>query len=323
MALLSVVWRASKYRLSCVCIKKGRLMLLYEDHKSDEEHKGVVYSLAFSPDGSALVSAGKDGALFLRDAFGQRHSIIEREDNSHPIHSVAYADDGTLVVGGGFGWQVYRQDNSGSWHVHGLNKTTPTNSLAILDDNTLAVGTGDRLQATPGALELWDLNTGRKREPRFPEPNGVSVVAACPSRRRVAWVAGHRQVRVWETLKQKKPTDFNQLKSCRAIAFNPEGTHIAAAVDYGVKIYNLERGTEKFELRHGGRVEAVAYSPDGSTLATGSWDQTVKLWDAASGQERATYKWPIGRVHCLVFAPDGLRLTAGGDQGTVVVWDVD
>jgi WD40 repeat protein len=70
-------------------------------------------------------------------------------------------------------------------------------------------------------------------------------------------------------------------------------------------------------------VSAVAYSPDGSTIATGSWDMTVKLWDAATGKERTTFRWPIGRVYCLAYAPDGLRLAAGGDEGKTVVWDLE
>jgi WD40 repeat protein len=297
-------------------------MLLYEDHKSDEKSKRVVQALAFSPDGSALFSAGNDGAVILRDAFGQRHSIIEREENSLPVHSLAYSDDGSLLVGGAFGWQGYRREGKSSWQVFKLTKTTPTNAIALLNEDTLAVGTGELLRTTEGVFELWDLNTGRRREPRFLEQYGVWAVATCPSRRMVAWSTGHRKVRVWEILKHK-PIDYPQRKNCRAVAFNPEGTQLAAAVDYGVKIYNLEKQVERFELRHGGIVDAVAYSPDGTTLASGSWDQTVKLWDAASGQERATFKWPIGRVYSLVYALDGLRLAAGGDQGTVVVWDVD
>ena len=70
-------------------------------------------------------------------------------------------------------------------------------------------------------------------------------------------------------------------------------------------------------------VYALAFSPDGSTLASGSWDQTVRLWDVATGRERASFKWPIGRVTALAYAPDGLRLAAGGDLGAVVVWDVE
>ena len=67
----------------------------------------------------------------------------------------------------------------------------------------------------------------------------------------------------------------------------------------------------------------MAFSPDGSTVATGSWDQSLRLWDAASGAERACFKWPAGKVYSLAYAPDGLRLAAGTDQGKVVVWDVD
>jgi WD40 repeat protein len=292
-------------------------MLLYEDHK-------VVYTIAVSPDGSALVSAGIDGALFLRDAAGQRHPIIEREPNTLPIHSVAYAMDGSLVVGGAGGWLGYRKNSAGSWQVFGLHKATPTNALAFLDERTLAVGTGDRLRQTPGAFELWDLATGLRREPRFSEPNGVRAVAVSPARRMVAWVTAHRKVRVWETLKNDKTIDFPQRKDCPAVAINPAGTQLAAAVDWTVKVYNIEKRTERFELKgHKGTVSAVAFSPDGATIATGSWDQTVKLWDAATGQERATFKWPIGRVYCLTYAPDGLRLVAGGDLGAVVVWDMD
>jgi WD40 repeat protein len=125
-------------------------------------------------------------------------------------------------------------------------------------------------------------------------------------------------------LKNNKTIDFPQRKDCPAVALNPAGTQLAAAVDWTVKVYNIEKRTERFELKgHKGTVSAVAFSPDGATIATGSWDQTVKLWDAATGQERATFKWPIGRVYCLTYAPDGLRLVAGGDLGAVVVWDMD
>jgi WD40 repeat protein len=305
-------------------------MLLYEDHKEDhkasedhKDHKGVVYAVAFSADGSTLVSAGRDGALFLRDAAGERHPIIAREPNTLSIHSVAYAMDGSLLVGGAFGWHGYRQNSAGSWQVLGHLETTPTNALAFLDEYTLAVGTGDRNHKTAGAFELWDIATGRRREPRFTEPNGVRAVAVSPARRMVAWATAHRIVRVWEILKHK-PFDFPQPKDCPAVALSPDGTRLAAAVDYAVKVYNIEKRYERFELKgHKGTVSAVVFSPDGATIATGSWDHTVKLWDAATGQERATFKWPIGRVYCLAYAPDGLRLVAGGDNGSVVVWDMD
>ena len=64
-----------------------------------------------------------------------------------------------------------------------------------------------------------------------------------------------------------------------------------------------------------------AYSPDGKRLAAVSADSTVKVWDAATGQETLTLKGHSGAVESLAFSPDGHRLgTASGDQ-TVKLWD--
>ena len=68
---------------------------------------------------------------------------------------------------------------------------------------------------------------------------------------------------------------------------------------------------------------ALAYSPDGRFLLTGSWDKTVKLWDAETGLERMSYAWPTERVQAVVYAPDGLRAAAAGQSGAVVVWDME
>ena len=62
-------------------------------------------------------------------------------------------------------------------------------------------------------------------------------------------------------------------------------------------------------------VDAVAFSPDGKTLATGGWDDLVRLWDVASGHLRATLNGPPNWVRCLAFSPDGKFLASGGDVG--------
>jgi WD40 repeat protein len=200
----------------------------------------------------------------------------------------------------------------------------PGTSLAMLDDKTLAVGFGDRVKGEAGKLELWDVAAGRKRPEVIRESNGVRAVATCPAKRMVAWVTGHRKVCIWETIKSGR-SEFPQPKDCHAVALSPDGTQLAAAVDYGVRVYTIADRCRlpRFELRHKGQVSSVAFSPDGSTIATGSWDETVKLWDAATGLERATFRWGIGRIYCLAYAPDGLRLAAGSDLGKIVVWDME
>ena len=74
---------------------------------------------------------------------------------------------------------------------------------------------------------------------------------------------------------------------------------------------------------HPGRICQVAFTPEGQTLASVSWDETVRLWDVDTGHERAAFDWHIGAVHCLAFAPDGMTAAAGGSDHSILVWDQD
>jgi WD40 repeat protein/serine/threonine protein kinase len=73
---------------------------------------------------------------------------------------------------------------------------------------------------------------------------------------------------------------------------------------------------------HEGEVRCVAFHPDGSLIATGGDDGTVRLWDTAGGEERHVFRRPVGnRALCVAFSPDGSRLASGGDRGALLIWD--
>src|SRR3712207_4503941 len=79
--------------------------------------------------------------------------------------------------------------------------------------------------------------------------------------------------------------------------------------------------TSKEYKGHGALVFSVAVSPDGSTLATASFDNTIKLWDLKSGKEKSTLKGHTSPVYSVVFSPDGNLLASGGADNTIRVWD--
>jgi WD40 repeat protein len=69
------------------------------------------------------------------------------------------------------------------------------------------------------------------------------------------------------------------------------------------------------------KVFAVAVSPDGRTIASGASDRTVRLWEAATGEERATLRTHPSHPRAVAFTPDGRTVASGGADGAIILWD--
>jgi WD40 repeat protein len=74
-------------------------------------------------------------------------------------------------------------------------------------------------------------------------------------------------------------------------------------------------------IPHSKAVTSVTFSPDGASMLSGSWDSTVKLWDAATGALVRTFEGHSEAVWSVGFSPDGARVLSGSTDQTIKLWD--
>ncbi|NDJ76316.1 MAG: WD40 repeat domain-containing protein [Chloroflexi bacterium] len=124
------------------------------------------------------------------------------------------------------------------------------------------------------------------------------------------------------------PTASTLLTSARALIDNCRGGAVVVdtpplASDYqGITAANAAQVQALLVLDgHTDSVGALTWSPDGTQLASGSYDQTVRVWDAASGTQVAIFQENNDRVSEVSWSSDGTRLASGSGDGTLRIWD--
>ena len=257
-----------------------------------------THSLAFSPDGSLLAAGSRDGRVRVwrrsealqPGAAGAPAMAIEAHDKG--VNQVAFSPDGSLLASGGNDavarfWDLANGDSLGLM----IGGTSAVPSIAFAPDgNTLAVVNGEvvRLRQVGDERITGTLKAG----------GSLYSVAYSPDGRILAATDLDNTIHLWDP----------------ALAFRTGQEQYPQALE--LKGHQGAGGTFR------ALVWRIAFSPDGSLLASAGGDGAVLLWGIPGGQPLAALQAQTGAATCVAFHPEGRALASGGLDGSLVIWGI-
>ncbi len=286
--------------------------------------KGVIVSLAVTPNGEILIVGSNDGQITAID-LNNLEPIYSQSARTNPYSNIAISSDGELFALSSKEKVILYKTKTGRMITTLQGHNGNISSLAISpDDRILVSASGEDL-----TLKIWDLERGTLIEDIGENVDSESTVVFNPDGRFFATGAGgvgsDRTVKFWDAktceLLETLPQQFGFIYD---LAFNSDGGKLAGAVKNYVKVWDIDNdNVEILSIKASSLdLNRIAFSPDNRLIATATKEGTIQIIDLNQKRVISTLTGHKGWVQAIAFSSDGQTLFSGAEDKIVKIWDL-
>jgi WD40 repeat protein len=294
------------------------------------------WSVAWSPDGKKLAAVTRSSWICLWESATGKE-IGPREAHESSVSSVSWSPDGKTIASGSSDRTIrlWNPDTGKQIRVMKEDGGTVESVAWSPDGKTLASGSGERSKSSgkDNTIRLWNPATGKevRRLARLDTP--VGALAWSPDGKTLASGDGKRAILLWEAESGKAmrrlATDMFKVDR---VAWSPDGTILTWVgrkvyknedrTEYTIRLVETPTGKEIRRLPQGQMVTSLAWCPGGRMLFSASEDNTIHLWEAATGREIRRFIGHQGGVTSIACSPDGKIVAFASLDKTIRLWEI-
>ncbi|MGM3305413.1 eIF2A-related protein [Anabaena sp. WFMT] len=290
---------------------------------------GVILSVIVSDEDKILASSLTNKTLKIWDV-NARCCIVDLSAQSYKFSLIAISLNG-LTLATGSGEKIIK-----TWDIH-TNKYLQSLEGHLSEINTIALSPNSKILATGSVdrtVKLWDVTTGKCLKTLQGRTDFVHSVGFSHDGKIVASGSQH-EIRLWDVNSGQCVTNISAYKDwLYSLALSSDGKLLACAnlgnENHIIRLWQIQslhkgnsyQAPDKILQGHTDNIWAIAFSPDGKIIVSGSSDRTVKLWDSQTGQCLQTFSGHTRPVLSVAFSLDGQIIASCGGHSIIKVWDV-